>query len=315
MNLCYICGQPFPGRDARAAHIADVHPGFRVAWVKGEGDGTRAGRGFGALTITDPAGVARVVTGPEMQKLKRAAIARESGKPARGPGRPRRIEDLGPPADGSTDGQAGPKVDPPASGPGPRVSQPPVHPTIGAVQGSVRDAVRDAFDVTVLADIIRDFSVTLSEADGAGEPGHLSKAQAMMLSKLMYDSTVDAIVDRFGGNVGRFKMALAALVILLSKGSVHARAIAEKVNARGFTARGAAVPPPAGPPAVPDYAANYVEPLTGEPARWVDQNSEPLIDLDGPPGLATNGHAVEPDVIADLARRQRTYAEQPRTSS
>jgi hypothetical protein len=172
------------------------------------------------------------------------------------------------------------------------------------VQGNVRDAIRDSLDVTMLADIIRDFSVNLSEADGAGEAGKFSASQSMMIAKLMYDSTIDVIVDRFGGNVGRFKMGLAVLVILLTKGTVHARAIGTKVNAQGFAVRGKLPVPP--PPEPTDYADAYRTP--------VEVNSEPIINLDGPGPLAGD-QPVAVDAIAELAARQRAYASTPRTAS
>ncbi len=97
---------------------------------------------------------------------------------------------------------------------------------------SMRETVAEAFTLDMLATIIRDMSIVLSEADGAGEEGHLSRIQAVQLANLLYDVTVDTIVARFRGNVGRFKMALAAVLIVAGKGRVHARAIGAKINHR-----------------------------------------------------------------------------------
>jgi hypothetical protein len=295
MKVCYVCGAAVPDRDARIAHMAGVHPGTRVTW-----------RGYVPVVI-EPGGAERIVDKAAVKRMHRAAAAVAAGRPVgkRGPGRKVRIEDFGggpSPAAGAILGgpesTSGPGVDgPPPSAPGgpTRIVQPPVHPTLTAVQGSVRDAVRDGLDVQMLATIIRDFSVNLSEADGAGEAGHLSLTQSMTIAKLAYDSVVDVIVDRFGGNVGRFKMALAVLVLLLSKGSVHARAIGAKVQAR----RVGKLAPVAPPPAVDDedHADEYAAPIPDdEPAESIP--------------VAQNGHAT-PDMIAELAERQARFRASP----
>ena len=295
MSICWICGLALADPDTRRAHYAADHPGYRVTW-----------RNRDPLIIA-PDGAERVVGRTEGARMKRHAEARARGATPGQTGRPRvKVESFGPPA------EPGPGLEPDASsGPGSaggptRVSQAPVHPTVAAVQGSVKDAVRDAFDVTMLAGLVRDFSVTLSDADGAGEAGHLSATQSMMVARLMYDSTVDFVVDRFGGNVGRFKMALAVMVVVLSKGSVHARAIALRVNERGFSAMRARVvtpPPPPLDPLTPDYAANYQTPI-----ETADPNDAPVADVEHSPGAAD--HTATPsDVIAELARAQAAYVE------
>lgn len=303
MKICYLCTQEFASAELRKAHYATAHPGYKVGWVK-----SPEAKGFGVLTVTAPDGTTRAIPSTEMLRIKRQNEAKRSGIPLRGPGRPPvRVESFGPPAEpaapsapnpGESDAPAGS-----ASGPT-RINQPPIRPTVSAVQGNVRESIRDSLDLTMLADLIRDFSVTLSEADGAGEAGKFSASQSMMLAKLMYDSTVDLIVDRFGGNVGRFKMGLAALVILLTKGSVHARAIGAKVNAQGFAVR---APKLAVPPLPPDYADAYREPI--------EVNSEPVVDLDGPPALAGQDAPVGSDIIAELAAKQRALTSTPRTAS
>jgi hypothetical protein len=260
VKICYICGQDFATSELRKAHYGAAHPGYRIGWRKVEGQ-----RGFGNLWITEPSGSERAVTAQDMTRAKRAANARH-GAPARGVGRPRKIEEFAGP---SAEGPADQPIDPVSAGtpPGPsakgpfRISQPPVRPTIAATQANVADAVRDALPLDMLASLIRDFSVSLSEADGAGEAGHLSASQSMMIARLLYDQTVQTVVSRFGGNVGRFKSVLAILVIVTAKGSVHARAIGERLAERR------AGPKPVAPPKpieAPDYAASYREPIADE---------------------------------------------------
>ena len=114
----------------------------------------------------------------------------------------------------------------------PRVASPSIRITPEHRAASTRDAIRDALSEQVLASIIKSFSVSLSEADGAGQAGYLSDIQAAQVDNLLYDATIDLVADRFAGNVTRFKAALAVLVIVLSKGTVHARAIAARVRER-----------------------------------------------------------------------------------
>lgn len=300
MSVCWICGTGLPDPVTRRAHYAAEHPGFRVTW-----------RNRDPLVIS-PDGTERVIGRTEGARMKRHADAIARGAKPGATGRPRvKIESFGPPAEPGPTGLGGtepPVATPPGSASGPtRVNQAPVHPTVAAVQISVKDAVRDAFDVKMLADLVRDFSVTLSDADGAGEAGHLSATQSTMIARLMYDSTVDFVVDRFGGNVGRFKMALAVMVVVLSKGSVHARAIGIKINERGLglnARKVIAAPPPPLDPLAPDYAASYQTPLDDE----VDPNDAPVADVEHTPGAAD--HVATPsEVIADLARRQAEYSE------
>jgi hypothetical protein len=96
----------------------------------------------------------------------------------------------------------------------------------------VRDSIRDAMPLELLADIIRSLSVAISEADGAGEAGYLSPIQSTQIATLLYDSTVDLVVDRFAGDVGRFKAGMAVLLIVVSKGRVHAVAIRARIADR-----------------------------------------------------------------------------------
>ena len=123
----------------------------------------------------------------------------------------------------------------------PVVNAPTIHITPEARAQSVSDAVRDALPLPLLADLIRTLSIAVSEADGAGEAGYLSPIQSTQVAVLLYDSTVDLVVTRFRGDVTRFKAGLAVVVILASKGGVHARAIRERVRERQARAQSAAI--------------------------------------------------------------------------
>lgn len=97
---------------------------------------------------------------------------------------------------------------------------------------SVQDAVRDALPIATLADILVALSRAISDMDGAGDAGVLSPIQATQVASLLYDSTIDLVVERFAGDVSRFKAGLAVVIVLLSKGTIHARAIAAKLAER-----------------------------------------------------------------------------------
>jgi len=295
VSVCWICGKGLADRDIRRAHYASDHPGWRVTW-----------KGRDPMVI-DPAGVERVVNKSDAARMQRTAAAAAEGRTIGRPGRPKRSSaTFGPPAEpgpslaGESDAPASAA---PGSAGGPtRVHQPPVHPTISAVQVSVRDAVRDSLDVKLVADLVRDLSVTISELDGAGEAGHLSATQSAMIARLIYDQTVDTIVDRFGGNVGRFKATLAVMVIVLSKGAVHARAIGAKVQGASLGRPVKPVPPPAPLPDVTEFDPEAVH----SPAYYVDPNDEPMVDLSGPASFAA-GSVPATDATAELAERQRAF--------
>ncbi len=214
-RLCYVCGRTFSDLAARLAHLGTEHAGYRIAW---EGRDP---------VVVDPEGSRRIVGKAEQARMRRAGKAAPAT--TRKPRTPRTIESLVATPDG--DAPAEPADDAP-TGRRPSVVQPTVRLTPEYRAESMRETVAEAFSVDMLATILRDMSIALSEADGAGEEGHLSRIQAVQLANLLYDVTVDMIVSRFRGNVGRFKMALAAILILASKGRVHARAISAKVQHR-----------------------------------------------------------------------------------
>jgi hypothetical protein len=115
---------------------------------------------------------------------------------------------------------------------------------------STREAVAEAFTAEVLADMLVSLSRAVSELDGAGEAGVLSKVQAAQVAVLLHDAAVDLIIDRFRGDVTRFKASLAVVLILLAKGTVHARAIRDRIAER----RALPMPVDAAPPEGDDAA-------------------------------------------------------------
>lgn len=226
-RICYVCGATFPDVVARLAHLAAEHPGYRIEW---EGRNP---------AVVDPEGVRRVLSKAEQARMRRAG-----NRPPAKPAKPARtIESLTPPAD-DADATPSPSVEDGAVPPAGRrkrstVEQPYVRITPEYRAADMRATVSEAFTLDMLATILRDMSIAISEADGAGEEGYLSRIQAVQLANLLYDVTLDLIADRFKGNVGRFKMALAAILILASKGRVHARAIGARLT-RARAERGAA---------------------------------------------------------------------------
>jgi hypothetical protein len=90
------------------------------------------------------------------------------------------------------------------------------------------DAIRQAFTVDMLADLLKGLSATISDWDGAGALGTFSPMEAKQIAYLVYDPIVNTIATKFGGNVGRFKMTVAIAIIVLGKGRIHFNAIRAK---------------------------------------------------------------------------------------
>ena len=146
-----------------------------------------------------------------------------------------------------------------------------------------REQLRLELDAKLLAEIIRNLSAVVSDWDGAGEAGTFSKIEAGQLALLMHEPTIDAVDRWFGGNVNRFRLGIAAVIILLGKGRIHARAIAarrrERIEAGSV-----------------DDAIVYARQAAPAVAVEVEPPSEAV--------TATNGHAPAVDPIAELAARQ-----------
>lgn len=261
-RVCHVCGTAYPDVASRSAHVAADHPGYRIEW---EGRDP---------VVIDPEGNRRKLGKAEQARMRRAATAKPKTPRA---ATPRTIESLSPPADGTAptvpaddleSGTPAGQAEPTPRRKRATVEQPYVRITPEYRAADMRATVAEAFTLDMLATILRDLSIALSEADGAGEDGYLSRIQAVQLANLLYDVTVDVIVNRFSGNVGRFKMALAAVLILASKGRIHGRAIggrltrarAERGAARHVAETIAAQEVPTEPPADP-----YVLDAAGDP--------------------------------------------------
>ena len=221
-RLCLICGQ-VSGSDAeRHEHIKAEHTGTRVEWrdrrpyvVSGD-TATR----IGAAALKRMRRNALAVTGGQAATRGRAVLARPPDRPVADP--PVMVEK--------------PLPDDPDAPPY-YVQAQPLHLTPSgpvdtgdisspAVSAQVsRETIRLALDQPTLAGMIRNLSIVASDWDGAGAAGHLSAIEAGQLAMLLHDPTVVAIERFFGGNVDRFKLALAAGILLLGKGRVHIRAI------------------------------------------------------------------------------------------
>lgn len=157
-----------------------------------------------------------------------------------------------------------------------------------AIAGRVsRERLRVELDQPLLAEIIRNLSVVLSDWDGAGEAGQFSRIEAGQLAMLLHEPTLDLVDRYFGGNVNRFRLGIAAVIILLGKGRVHAKAIRARAAER--RAAGEAVD---------------VEILAAQSAA-----AQPTpMEVTGLAPVSSNGHTppAEPlDPIAQLAERQR----------
>lgn len=159
----------------------------------------------------------------------------DAPKITRAPKRGIRIESMAGPSDPSPDGPA-------LASPEPVRTAPSVAPTVVRITPearaeSTREAVAQALTAEVLADLLVSLSRALSEIDGAGEAGTLTKVQAAQIAVLLHDATVDLVIDRFKGDVTRFKAAMAILLIVLAKGAVHGRAIRDRLAERSARAR------------------------------------------------------------------------------
>lgn len=152
-----------------------------------------------------------------------------------GPKRGIRIESMTGPSDPSPDGPVMPLSDTVRTAPS--VAPTVVRITPEARAESTREAVASALTAEVLSDLLVSLSRALSEIDGAGEAGTLSRVQAAQVAVLLHDAAVDLVVDRFKGDVTRFKASMAILLIVLAKGAVHARAIRDRLAERDARGR------------------------------------------------------------------------------
>jgi len=285
-RLCLICGQVYSSDDERREHMAEAHPGQRVAWHGKrpwivDADGTETI--IGASALKRMRGTARKVSGGT--PTPRTRLAHVSRRAAPAPEPPMVETPTGDPDAPPYFVQAQP---PHFDAGGAHVGPTPTGPAGEAVPEAPtaavsRETLRLALDQPTLAEMIRNLSMVLSDWDGAGEAGHLSRIEAGQLAMLLHDPTLDLVQRYFGGNINRFRLALAAVVLLLGKGRVHARAIAAK--------RAAA------------EAASAAQ--TADDAAYAATVPAPVVEVDAPePGSG--------DPLAELARRQREWNTTPR---
>jgi len=284
-SICPICSSLWPNPKERAEHIAGEHPGYRFRW-----DG-----GGQAAVVTAPDGAETRLTRRDFRDLR--ARARHLAPPENPRDTERRppadepdVPPESPPEDSSSP-QASIHQDRPRR---PRVFQ-------QAETRISRATLSESLSVETLADIIRKLSMVLSEADGAGESGWLSLTESATIATLLYDSTLDVVISRFQGDVGRFKVAIAVLLLVIGKGRVHAQAIGRRLRARQAAAKAAKAPPielvteaPADVPYAPGWPTAPEEPM-GPPAFAELVAEEP----------ATNGH--EPTDLEIVAQRQAAW--------
>lgn len=290
-RLCLICGQVFTSDAERRSHIESDHPGQHVEWrdrVPFIVEGTTETR-IGPSALKRMRRNARSVTGGHAAVRGRAVVRSPAAVTTPEPVAPMVETPL------PDDPDAPPyftQVQPPhitALGETipPAETQPTTasadDATAAAVAASAaisRDAIKLVLDQQTLAGMIRNLSVVISDWDGAGPAGHLSAIEAGQLAMLVQDPAVTVVQRYFGGNVDRFKLALALGILILGKGRVHARAIAAK-RAK-----------PVGPDALPE----------SDPAYLATQPDTPT-EVPAPSGA--------PDPIADLAARQRAWNTTP----
>ncbi len=280
-SLCPICLARWPDAKARTAHLRADHPGYSMRW---------AGR---VATITSPDGTARTLTMRDFRTLRERARA---GDPATADDHAR-LGDAGPTAPNAN-------VAPAASGPIIDPEPAPTRITAQTRRGRVADdapivsraALADAFTPEMLADMLRDLSAVISEWDGAGAAGTFSAIEARQLANLLHDQMVRTVAERFRGDIGRFKAAIAVLVIFAGKGRLHLRAIRAR-QAGAPVVVDAASAEPAEPTTEP-------EPAPGpRPAPWAAVASPQAATPVAPP---TDG-AFVPLTPAELARRQSEH--------
>lgn len=219
-RLCLICGDVLGSDAERREHIEREHPGVRVAWRAKlpwivAADGTETKVGASAL------------------KRMRANARKAAGLPRRA--RPKRVvaapvEPVAPAIEVPTEEGAPPyfvQAQPPRFGLGGEPVGPAPTDAIPTPEPGrlSREQLRIELGQPFLAEIIRNLSVVVSDWDGAGAAGQFSHTEAAQLAMLLHEPTIEAVDRYFGGNVNRFRLGLAAVVILLGKGRVHYRAI------------------------------------------------------------------------------------------
>ena len=287
-RLCLICGQVLGSDAERRDHLSAEHPGQKVAWrnklpyvVGPDGTETR----IGPAALKRMRGNARRVTGGRAAARGRTVVHRPAPTPS--PAAPVMVEQPLPddPEAPAYFVQAQPFHITAAAGIVPPAGESPTAPAPdpAAIAAVSRESIKLALGVPTLAGMIRNLSIVVSDWDGAGERGYLSQIESSQIAMLVQDPAIAAVQRYFGGDVGRFKLALAAGILLLGKGRIHAQAIIAKRRAAELAAQ------------APEPEASYAATQPAEPV------AAPAPEASG-----------EPDPIAALAARQREWHTTPR---
>lgn len=258
--------------------MAADHVGYSMTWE---------GR---VATITAPDGTSRTMGMRDFRTLREQA--RSTGAPSPDAGR----TDAAPAAGTGDTSPAGAPV---VTG-GLRIGAP--SPRIDQAQGRrvvSRAAVTEAFTREQLAELLVAFSQMLSDADGAGPAGVFSQSEAMLLSGLLHDQTVDLILRRFDGDATRFRAAAALAIIIAGKGRVHLQAIQRGGGLRGLSARRPAAAPPIATvpdslPVAPDVPAPWAGIPVEAPVMSVPEPAPPA-----PPAPAPSGPVLDRPSVLD----------------
>ena len=285
-RLCLICGTVLGSDAERREHIDHDHAGTRVEWrdkrpwvVTGD-----QATPIGPSALKRMRGNARKVTGGKSAVRGRTVLRRPDAPRPEPVPEPTAVMVETP----LPDDPDAPPYFAQVQLPHFAIGGAPVGPT--PTDGSApspepivsRETIRLALDQPTLAAMIRNLSIVISDWDGAGVQGNLSAIEAGQLAMLLHEPAITAVQRYFGGNVDRFRLALAAGILLLGKGRVHIRAIAAR--RRGAEANAGAE----------DMAAAYAATV---PAAAVEV---PIAE------------PADPDPLAELARRQREWNTTPR---
>lgn len=262
-SICPVCLAVLPNTRERNAHMGAEHPGTSLTW---------AGN---VATVTGPDGT-KTLTRRDFRTLREQA--RAATPPAEPGGEPT------PPI--VTGGTTPPRI---ATG-APRVEQ---------VQGRrvmSRAAVAEAFSREQFADLLREISQILSDADGAGPAGVFSISEATLIAGLLHDQVVDLIIARFDGDVTRFRAGAAILIILVGKGRVHIMAIQARGGAKGFLA----APAPRRPIATvaPELPVAPAGPAPAAPWETVTVAPPPTVTIAPEPPPAPVAPEPTPEPVA-----------------
>lgn len=226
---CKVCGAELVGFGAFGSHMQAHRAAEREA--RGE-PAAPVSRRAGVSKPPNPASRPRVRVRPA-RHIEDIGLSR-SGTPL-----PAERDALDVPPSRSDDAGAS---DPTGAAPArPSVSQPTIRISPEQRAASVNESIRDALPLAMLADLLRSLSVAISEADGAGPAGYLSEIQATQVASLLYDATIDLVVQRFNGNVTRFKAGMAVVIIVIAKGRVHGAAIRDRLAERRQAAMSAQI--------------------------------------------------------------------------